>query len=806
MISSTDSIPSILNSYVILSVSSFINKRVIALCTCFSAIFLFSFLIFLDIKIEVIHPANLKSSSTVCSNINDDNATCSSNSSSNYKAFSVGETKNKLGSCSRGHGEMCQCENCQLLMDTYNEFMQKRLEKEKQVNASAPLSVKIPRLEVNQQNAIQRNTATVERTKFCQKCDISFDSHNEYREHVKEKHPIYWKHVALESDFQEKRKLVVRSNNSFDKSQSSSNRIFFRRELERTNQPLTMHRTATSSQSTVLNQQTVPNQPATHNQTTTPNQTTMEQPSTSTKNENSPVTYFYPMLYPVYFVMDKNQQTQPGTFSMMAGHQPGIPIPQMPQIGSMAPPGPVMVPPQMMMSGLESGNMAGQIEKVVCGECGLMFKFKEELMLHMRVHSKLSKPHKCETCDISFINNVDLKRHYRTHASFSCSGCNEIFTTREKLLEHENTRHNENLGKVLTCRTCQMSFSNNVELKRHYRTHAFFKCKICGETFVSWEQLVQHNNSKHVTKVVNTSLNDVKYLCNFCDCTFLTYSTLQEHDCHNRESPDLQCKKCGDEFENHHLLQEHQQIKHSSETGDHSCTVCDKNFENQEEMDNHMKEHESKGDIFTCYYCNLSFVSDNSLAKHLKLHTIKLEDQENPELIQEQNIKKEPIDYHLVDAELEEDNASPTKNKHYSCNKCGSLFSRMFSLNRHYKIHTGERGYKCSECGASFRTQSQQKTHMLTHTGERPFKCHICPATFIQQGNLKRHIWTHTGTKPHVCSICQAGFLSTSDLKRHFRTHTGEKPYKCQLCHCSFTTSGNLKSHLKTHSEKQISI
>lgn len=742
-------------------------------------------------------------------------------------------------------------------MDTYNEFIQKRnAEKEKQAKNASPPSVKIAKIETIQANTNQADTnqgasTSNEPTKFCQKCGMDFNSHDDYREHVKEKHPIYWKHIALESVFKEKRKLVVQNNKSLDnkKQQASSIGGFFRRELKRSNQPMTMNQVTVSSHSTILNHPSVlnnvnttvsnqqissSNYPVTSSQQTLPNQSTApdhplivnqqiaaNQPTSdiqsSGKNEKAPMTYFYPMLYPVYFVMDKNQPsgTLPTMIGTPPGHQQGIPIPQMPQVGSMPPPGPVMFPPQMMMSGGQPtnttdvhkpGNVAeNKKEKIVCGECGSIFKFKEELIRHMGTHSQ--KTFKCEQCDLTFLNNVELKRHYRTHGPFTCSVCKEIFTTQEKLVAHEAIKHNDGAGKNLTCRTCQMSFSNNVELKRHYRTHAFFKCKICSETFVSWEQLVQHNNAIHVTKTDKSPLSNVKYLCSVCKQMFTTYETLQGHTCQaQRSSVDLQCKMCG------------------------------KDFENLQQLAEHRKEHNSKSEMFMCYHCNMSYSSADKLAKHLKCHKIKKEnlgedpqkssegEQPVPEtaqlipktaqqaiapevvqtnndvvIIQEEDIKKEPIDYNLVDEELEEDNASPTRNKHYACSKCGALFSRMFSLNRHYKIHTGERGYKCSVCGASFRTQSQQKTHMLTHTGERPFKCHICPATFIQQGNLKRHIWTHTGTKPHVCSVCHSGFLSTSDLKRHFRTHTGEKPYKCQLCHCSFTTSGNLKSHLKTH-------
>ena len=387
---------------------------------------------------------------------------------------------------------MCECESCQLLMDTYNEFLQKRnAENEKEPKVAMPPPAKTAKNETNHGTII-----AAERTKFCLKCGVDFNSHEKYRDHVKEKHPIYWKHIALESVFQEKRKLVVRNNKFLDnKSQKpSSSGVFFRRELERSNQLMKSNKVTVSSHSTVFNQSSVPSNaantpiapilpdqsnlvpnqptPAPNQPTLAPNQPTPapNQPSTisqqqtpdvplSTKNEKAPMTFFYPMMYPVYFVMDKNQP--PGTLPTMVGappgHQQGIPIPQMPQVGSMPPPGPVMFPPQMMMNGghhsvniagvHQPGNVAGtKKEKIVCGECGLIFKFKEELILHMGTHSQ--KPSRCEQCDLTFVNNVELKRHYRTHGPLTCPSCEEIFTTRDKLIAHKATKHNTSCAAV----------------------------------------------------------------------------------------------------------------------------------------------------------------------------------------------------------------------------------------------------------------------------------------------------------------------------------------------------------------------
>ncbi|KAK1884998.1 Reversion-inducing cysteine-rich protein with Kazal motif, partial [Dissostichus eleginoides] len=104
--------------------------------------------------------------------------------------------------------------------------------------------------------------------------------------------------------------------------------------------------------------------------------------------------------------------------------------------------------------------------------------------------------------------------------------------------------------------------------------------------------------------------------------------------------------------------------------------------------------------------------------------------------------------------------------------RCIPLYKYLSDLNKHMRVHSGERPYKCVYCNKAFTASSILRTHIRQHSGERPFKCAHCGKAFASHAAHDSHVRrTHAKDPPPPCDLCGANFKEDKERKLHMKNH-----------------------------------
>ena len=104
---------------------------------------------------------------------------------------------------------------------------------------------------------------------------------------------------------------------------------------------------------------------------------------------------------------------------------------------------------------------------------------------------------------------------------------------------------------------------------------------------------------------------------------------------------------------------------------------------------------------------------------------------------------KPNIDKYVNDKQQSSEMGPEKDNKRFQCIHCGRKFARSTHLQRHLRLHTGDKPYVCPICRKRFSRSDYKSAHVLSHRREKVHYCCVCGQTYHDLTTFTNHCYSH---------------------------------------------------------------
>ncbi|XP_072015838.1 uncharacterized protein [Amphiura filiformis] len=373
---------------------------------------------------------------------------------------------------------------------------------------------------------------------------------------------------------------------------------------------------------------------------------------------------------------------------------------------------------------------------------------------------------------------------------YICIRCERVFASFDLYMSHRrwHTRHGKSYARLISLNwKDHYDFTTGTLVNRNCQK---LTKKLGNERKLNGIKTAKSASSKQSENKESTA----KYLCRFCDKTYLHAGFRKRHE------------------ESVHGVEKTPKPKRAPRQrkfGKFRCKYCLRVLKCKSYLIIHMRKHTGI-DLYECQLCEKSFGQKVQLRLHMLNHTG--EKKYECQFCSKKFSRKDCWITHEITTHKH--SSAPGKKSMISrygsqqnilrCNHCEKTFTRKSHLELHERSHLGEKPNECKTCGRRFNHKSNLKEHERIHQDVKPFKCDQCDYTCRFKSNLTSHARKHSGIKPYECSVCDKKFTRPDSLTNHLRTHSGEKPYQCPHCVSAFAQNTLLRSHIRSAHEKKL--
>uniref|UniRef100_A0A1B0A4A4 C2H2-type domain-containing protein n=1 Tax=Glossina pallidipes TaxID=7398 RepID=A0A1B0A4A4_GLOPL len=177
-----------------------------------------------------------------------------------------------------------------------------------------------------------------------------------------------------------------------------------------------------------------------------------------------------------------------------------------------------------------------------------------------------------------------------TRKEFPCPLCHRAFGSRHNLKRHYMIHTGE---KPFSCSQCRKPFREYSTLKKHMVTHQrdrWYKCSRCPQKFRDFLQYTEHRNSHPIE--IDDNDNETPFVSN--EANPCKKSRIMRDDSNDDDSSSdewLECCECGQRFNEIDNYNEHLK-QHDSKAQLYECYICKRHCKNRDDLDAHLDGHE----------------------------------------------------------------------------------------------------------------------------------------------------------------------------------------------------------------------